>query len=80
MSYVVKLNRRFILPLILNIVGLLNLIFIRYTITAIQQWFPALGGNLGVLDFILSLLSVALTLPSLYTLYELSHEPRKSHQ
>jgi len=79
MSYMVKLNRRFILPLILNIVGLANLIFIRYTVTAIQTWFPTLGGSPQILDFILSMVSIILTLPGLCTLYKLSHEPPKAN-
>lgn len=70
----VKLNRRLILPLILIIIGLVNLILMRYTTATIQMLLPTL--SIGILDFILSTVSVILSLPALYTLYQLSHETK----
>ena len=78
MSYMIKLKRRFMLPLILSIVAMANIIFMRYTITTIQALFPSLG-SIEILDFTLSMVSIVLTLPALYTLYKLSREaPEKN--
>lgn len=66
------MNRRFILPLVLSIIGFGNLILLKYTTATVQNMFPTL--SIGVLDFILSIVSVVLSLPAFYTLYRLSHE------
>lgn len=79
MSYMIKLKRRFMLPLILSIVAMANIIFMRYTITTIQALFPSLG-SIEILDFTLSMVSVVLTLPALYTLYKLSREAPEKYR